>query len=333
MLLFSLALVFASDFDDAKAVMFVRRPTKLFKVECNGVIDVAITDEGGKVAVADLDSLTIYKLPAGDKIMSRKLSLTPPVTCIAISTDGEHIATGHENGDIILYEQKRSFRAATLVGHRQELTEIWFSPDGRQLFSYDFKCFKIWDVGRRSCVLSIAAHSLYLSTCRVSLDGKYLFSVGMDNVYSSGTFKIWNLHDAKVIREIPDISRITQVAYIDKAKAVILAGIDGDVSLTKIYDKVLASIGSFTYPEQVIVGSSNPRAPNVFAFPSRNSFLIWDKGTRIFEGSLADKTKTTYNLICPETGFLRFSRNGDIVAVAHQRSVSFFALRTSASVP
>ena len=119
----------------------------------NSISTMAVSGDGRTmVEVAALKTkdgvpLVVWDVVAGTKRSTKDFDST--VKAIAISADGALIATGHENGTIIVWDVATLSKRATLAGHTTAITSLAFSPDGKQLASGANKsdgAIRLWDV-------------------------------------------------------------------------------------------------------------------------------------------------------------------------------------------
>jgi len=55
------------------------------------------------------------------------------VRCVEVSNDGKFVATGGENGEILVYGTNSGNEFAKLEGHRKNVMGLAWSPDDKQL--------------------------------------------------------------------------------------------------------------------------------------------------------------------------------------------------------
>lgn len=115
----------------------------------------------------------------------------PTFTHLAFSPDSQLLATGSQEGEILLWDQ-RGRRYATLrqgrqKAHQAAVTAMMFSPDGAYLLSGDNRgdlC--LWDrQGRLS--KKLAGHEAGIRSLSFSPDGAVLMSAGLD-----GMIRVWH---------------------------------------------------------------------------------------------------------------------------------------------
>ncbi|TWT94472.1 WD40 repeat domain-containing protein [Stieleria varia] len=80
------------------------------------------------------------------------------VTCVAISGDGKRVASGGASMTVSLWDANDGRLLNEFRGHRQQISQLAFTPDGRFLLSASQHEpeIMIWDLNRGSCVESIS---------------------------------------------------------------------------------------------------------------------------------------------------------------------------------
>jgi WD40 repeat protein len=133
----------------------------------------------------------------------------PGGECVALSPDGQFIATAGEAGAVVIWDNT-GHEFARLLGHKEPVTAVAFSPDGRLLATVARDCaVKLWDWqnGHESVTLPVE-HSQPPLCLAVSQNGKWLASTGED-----GFVIVWNVQTGKK----------QQSAKLAKTKGVCLA--------------------------------------------------------------------------------------------------------------
>jgi WD40 repeat protein/serine/threonine protein kinase len=75
----------------------------------------------------------------------------------------------------------------TLRGHRDEVTAMAISPEGKRIVSGSDETIKIWDFTTGAELMTLRGHNDWISSIAFSPDGKYIISGSGDN-----TIKVWN---------------------------------------------------------------------------------------------------------------------------------------------
>jgi WD40 repeat protein len=111
-----------------------------------------------------------------------------------ISPDGRTAALTDQTPTIQLCDIA-SGRIDPLTGSTRPATVVAFSPDGHTLIGAGMAgVIDIWDLARRQCVASIAAHSVRVVSLAISPDGTVAASGSTDT-----TIKLWNLKTSQCL--------------------------------------------------------------------------------------------------------------------------------------
>ena len=104
------------------------------------------------------------------------------VCCIALSPDGQMLATGSYDQKVKLWEVATGTERRTFDGHNGAVFDVAFRPDGKTLATASAdRTVKLWDVstGERLDTLSEATKELYAVAW--SPDGSRVVAAGADN--------------------------------------------------------------------------------------------------------------------------------------------------------
>jgi WD40 repeat protein len=111
--------------------------------------------------------------------------------CVALSPDGNTLATGSYDQKIKLWKVETGEEMRTLSGHNGCVFDLSFRPDGKILASASAdRTVKLWDVasGERRDTLSQSLKELY--TVAFAPDGKRLAAGGVDN-----RIRVWEISE------------------------------------------------------------------------------------------------------------------------------------------
>ncbi|WP_414755247.1 WD40 repeat domain-containing protein [Anabaena sp. CCY 9910] len=111
------------------------------------------------------------------------------INAVAISSDGNTLATGIRDNAIKLWNINDSKLIHTLTGHQGQVRTVAFSPDGTLLASGSQDgTVKLWNATTGKQISTFTAHKEQVWSVAFHPDGKTFASTGQD-----GTVKIWGV--------------------------------------------------------------------------------------------------------------------------------------------
>jgi serine/threonine protein kinase len=106
---------------------------------------------------------------------------TGEVNSVAISPDGQKIASGSDDRTIKIWSLNRRKQLRTLKGHTSWVYSVAFSPDSQTLISGSKdKTVKIWNLKTGQELRSLTGHSSYVNSVAFSPDGQTIASGSYD---------------------------------------------------------------------------------------------------------------------------------------------------------
>jgi WD40 repeat protein len=137
---------------------------------------------GGRVLVAAITQgndheIRFYDLAHPDHA-PRRVPGKQVARSVAVSPDGELVAVSSEGGQVRLFDPAEGERIEDLHGHLNAAFGLAFSPDGRRLISASTgrEAVKLWDVGTRQELLTLAGTGSLLFAARWSADGDVILA-------------------------------------------------------------------------------------------------------------------------------------------------------------
>ena len=121
-----------------------------------------------------------------------------PVHSVAISPDGQTLASGSDNQTIKLWNLKTGDLLHTLTEHTDWVWSVVISPDGQTLVSgsYD-NTIKLWNLKTGDLLHTLTEHKSFVLSVAFSPDGQTLASGSGDS-----TIKLWNLKTGDLLRTL-----------------------------------------------------------------------------------------------------------------------------------
>jgi WD40 repeat protein/tRNA A-37 threonylcarbamoyl transferase component Bud32 len=152
---------------------------------------VAFHPSGSMLATRARDGVRLWDAGTGQLTHTWKVSSAGwHDTRLAFSPRGDRLAAGCVNREIRVWNPINREEVAILRGHRGEIRELAFSPDGKLLASAsadDAFPVRIWDVERNLEIRAIPAHTHLVRALAFSADGQRLASGSDDS-----TVRIWD---------------------------------------------------------------------------------------------------------------------------------------------
>jgi WD40 repeat protein len=153
------------------------------------------------------------------------------VFSVAYSPDGELIAVGDDNGDVLLFHATSGEFRLRCVGHSDVISAVAFSPHGQTIASSSFdNTIRLWDAQDGRCTNVLLGHQGWVYSLVFSPDGKTLASASED-----GTCRIWDLVNGEWASPlIPESGFVAAVAFSPDGELLAVAGHSTVVSIFRI---------------------------------------------------------------------------------------------------
>jgi eukaryotic-like serine/threonine-protein kinase len=142
-----------------------------------------------------------------------------PVSALAVSRDGEWVATGNTTGHIHIWKVKDGSAIADFQAESGPIKSMDFSPDKSMLVSNAVgKTARIWDLNQKSQLVALEGHGLNINRVLFSPDGERVISGGDD-------FKIivWDVYSGSILKKLTASKKINDLALSSDGDTVVLA--------------------------------------------------------------------------------------------------------------
>ncbi|MCT7950105.1 serine/threonine protein kinase [Ancylothrix sp. C2] len=153
---------------------------------------------------------------------------TGPFWSVAVSPDGQTVATGSFDGSIKLWNLHSGGMESLLAGHFGAVWAVAISPDGQTLASASSdKTIKLWNVRTGELLETLNGHTGSVFSVAFSPNGKILASVSEDK-----TIKLWDTRTGIEERTLKGHNdEVQTVAFSPDNKTLVSGSSDGTVKL------------------------------------------------------------------------------------------------------
>lgn len=179
---------------------------------------VAFSPDGGRIISHAFDSLRVWDAKTGRGVGGERI-VSPDAsprreprfldgtdvcryTC-AVSPDGRLVAAADESDSLVLnpswgfglWETSTGYRLRTIHAHKNRITALAISPDGRRILSGSKDTtLKLWDAATGRELHHLRGHADQITSADFSPDGRFAVSGSYD-----GTVRLWNMEAGREV--------------------------------------------------------------------------------------------------------------------------------------
>ena len=157
-----------------------------------GVVALAVDGNGRTIVAADSRAVQRWEIAEPGTVPKRRdpiLEHEGPITCVAISRDGEWVASGSEDNTVRFWEARSGRLFGTPLEHHASLITLAFAPDGATLLTGSSdRTARLWSRATCRPIGPRLRHEGHVSAVAFSADGRTLLTGSTDH-----TVCLWNM--------------------------------------------------------------------------------------------------------------------------------------------
>jgi WD40 repeat protein/S1-C subfamily serine protease len=186
------------------------------------------------------------------------------VLSVAISPDGQTVASGAAGGSIKLWDRNTGKQLRTFTGHSNTVDCLAVSPDGQFLVSGSRDAtLKIWKLRTGEMLRSLTGDRNFVTSVAISPDGKTVASGSAEDA----NIKIWNLGTGELLRTLKGHSNfVNSVAFSSDGQTLVSGSSDKTVKIWNLgtgelrstltgHSNIVTSVATSPYGQILASGS------------------------------------------------------------------------------
>ncbi len=236
------------------------------------------------------------------------------VRAVAISPEGQIMASGSEDNTIKIWQLKTGRLVRTLSGHTNWISSLAISPDGQTLISGSGdNTIKIWQLKTGRLVRTLSGHTSSVYTVAISSDGQTLISGSGDN-----TIKVWQLRTGQLIRTLTRHSYAVNSLAISPDGQTLVSGNGSVWPLGQDYTVKIWQLKTGTAKRTLTGHSANvaaiaisPDGQTLISGSDDQTIKIWQLRTGQLIYTLKGHSSRVYAVAISPDGETLYSGSGD----------------------
>jgi WD40 repeat protein/tRNA A-37 threonylcarbamoyl transferase component Bud32 len=230
------------------------------------------------------------------------------VTAVAISADGNTIASGGLDDSIKVWDRSTGKLLRTLTGHHKPINCLSISPDGQTLVSgSDDHTVRLWHLASGNLLRSLTGHTRDVNSVVISTDGQLLASGSEDR-----TVRLWNLATGEMLRAFSGLAgMVRSVALSPNGQFLVSGGLDNQIKLWSLKTnepvRTLPN-GHFNSVNAVVIA---PDGKTLVSASKDKTIKVWDLTASAVVRTLAGHMDSVNAIAMSSDGKLLVSGSSD----------------------
>jgi WD40 repeat protein len=231
------------------------------------------------------------------------------VWSVAISPDGQTLASGSQDKTIKLWNLRTREVQRTLSGHSDWILAVAFSADNQTLASAGYaadKTVKLWNPGTGQPLRTLSDHSNEVWSVAISPNGQTLASGSNDQ-----TIKLWNLRTGELLRTlVGHTSDVLSVAISPDGQTLASASSDKTIKLWNLpTGELLHTLSG--HSETVRAVAISPDGQTLASSSRDKTIKLWNLKTRELRRTLSEHSGYVNSVAISPDGKLLASGSDD----------------------
>jgi len=203
-----------------------------FRGHSNPVKNAAITPDGQYLFSCGGEAVRVWEALTGKYV--KRLGGKERIATLAVSSDGQKIFAGGQDGLIRVYSWPLGRLLHTFSGHADAITTLAGSPDGRFVVSGSRdKTLRVWNIATGKVIHQLKGHTAAVTACTLAKNGRLLVSVSRDR-----TARLWNIATGECIRVLQTFSHWMECVTPTLNEHAIIIGNTEELRVQRLQDGV-----------------------------------------------------------------------------------------------